>query len=62
MAGRKWFSAREAGEYFAKPAKTMLSLAARKLLPEGSVIRLGRELRFDIAAIENGSAIKGGKK
>ena len=40
----------------------MLSLAARKLLPEGSVIRLGRELRFDIAAIENGAAIKGGKK
>jgi hypothetical protein len=58
MAERKWFTGREAGEYFNKSYKTMLSLAARELLPKGSVIKLGRELRFDVIAIEKGAVLQ----
>ena len=56
---RRWFTAAEASAYFSKPAKSFYSLAARKLLPPGSVIKLGRELRFDIAAIEAGAVVSG---
>jgi len=57
MPERRWFSAAEASVYFSKPKKSFYSLAARNLLPAGSVIKLGRELRFDIAAIEAGAAL-----
>jgi hypothetical protein len=49
---KKWFTAREVGEIFSIPAKTMLSLAARGRLPKGSVLRLGRQVRFDVKMIE----------
>lgn len=62
MSARRWYTAAECGAYFAKPAKTFLSLSARNLLPPGSVIRLGSHLRFDIAAIEQGAAVSGQKK
>lgn len=55
--GRRWFTAAELSAYFSKPKKSFYSLAARNLLPVGSVIKLGRELRFDIAAIEAGAAL-----
>jgi len=49
---KKWFTAREVGEIFNIPSKTMLSLAARGRLPKGSVLRLGRQVRFDVKMIE----------
>lgn len=49
---KKWFNAREVGEIFGIPAKTILSLAARGRLPKGSVLRLGRQVRFDVKMIE----------
>jgi len=53
MAGpRKWYNAKEAGEIFGIPSKTMLSLAARNRLPKGSVLRLGRQVRFFVKMIE----------
>lgn len=55
---RRWFTAAETAAYFRLPKKTLYSLAARGQLPEGSVIRLGRQLRFDIAAIERSAKIK----
>jgi len=51
---RRWFTIREAAEYFSLPKKTLYSLAARDRLPEGSVLRLGRQLRFDVEKIEKG--------
>jgi len=56
---RRWYSAAEVGAYFSKPAKSFYSLAARNLLPEGSVIKLGRQVRFCIELIEAGAALSG---
>ena len=55
---KRWCSIREAAAYFSIPAGTLYSLNGRGRLPKGSVLRLGRALRFDIQAIENGAAIK----
>jgi hypothetical protein len=52
---RRWFTAAETPAYFGLPAKTLYSLVARGRLPEGAVLRLGRQLRFDIMAIEQGA-------
>ena len=52
MAERRWLRAREAGEIFDIPAKTMLSLAARGRFPKGSVLYIGRQVRFDVKMIE----------
>jgi predicted DNA-binding transcriptional regulator AlpA len=49
---RRWFTAAETAAYFGLSAKTLYSLAARGRLPKGAVLRLGWQLRFDIAAIE----------
>ena len=50
---RRWFSAAETIKYFGlKSAKTLYSQAARKQLPPGSVLRIGKQLRFDLRAIE----------
>lgn len=49
---KKWFSIAETAEYFGVRPKTIYSLCARGRLPEDSVLRLGRQLRLDIAAIE----------
>ena len=59
---RRWYSARELGAALSIKPKTLFSLAARGRLPKGSVIRLGKQLRFDLAAIENGLAIERGRK
>jgi excisionase family DNA binding protein len=55
---RRWYSVREAAEYFSMSKKTLYSLAARKRLPDGAVLRLGRQIRFDVRAIEEGMAVK----
>lgn len=51
--GRVWRSVTEAAEYFhLRSGKTLYSLAARGRLPEGAVLRIGRQIRIDVAAIE----------
>ena len=48
-----WYSIAEASQYFGlKSPKTLYSLAARGRLPKGAVLRLGRQIRINIAAIE----------
>ena len=49
---RRWFTVREAAEYFSMKEKTLYSLAGRGKLPDGSVLKIGRSIRFDVAAIE----------
>jgi len=49
---RRWFTVAETAAYFGLPAKTLYSLTARGRLPKGAVLRLDRQLRFNIAAIE----------
>jgi len=59
---RHWFSVPEAANYFGlKSAKTLYSLAGRGRLPEGAVLRIGRQLRIRVDLIEEGamSARKG---
>ena len=53
MAARRWFSIPEAASYFDMKVKTLYSLAARDRLPKGSVLRLGRQIRIDVKAVEN---------
>ncbi len=56
FSGRKWLTIAEASKYFAlKSPKTLYSLAARDRLPKGSILRLGRQIRIDVAAVEAGS-------
>ena len=50
---RRWYSIKSATEYFGlKSPKTLYSLIARGRLGHGAVLRLGRQLRIDIRAIE----------
>jgi len=58
MSDRRWYTIAEAAAHFGLARKTVYSLAARGRLPKGAVLRIGRQLRVDIAAIENGAAIK----
>jgi len=52
MTERRWYSIREAAEYFGLPSKTFYFLAARKRLPVGAVLRIGRAIRIDVTRIE----------
>jgi len=52
MPERRWYSIREAAEYFNISVKTLYSLAARGRLPEGAILRIGRGIRIDVRAIE----------
>ena len=45
-------SAKAAGEYLDLKPKTLLSLAARGRIPQQGILRLGRQLRFNVAVIE----------
>jgi excisionase family DNA binding protein len=57
---KKWFSVREAALYFGIKTQTLYSLAARGRLPAKSVLRLGRQLRINVAKIEeNGDFLHG---
>lgn len=49
---KRWLRIGEAAKYFDINPKTLYSLIARHRLPPGSVIRLGKAIRIDIAAIE----------
>jgi len=49
---KRWFSVAEASAYFGYKTVTFYSLIARGLLPEGSVLRLGRGIRISIKKIE----------
>jgi hypothetical protein len=56
---RRWCSVRDASLYFdLKSPKTLYSLAARNRLPAGSVLRIGRQIRLDVAAIEASAELK----
>jgi len=48
----RWFTAAETAAYFSLQVKMLYSLAAQDRLQRGAVLRLGRQLRFDIATIE----------
>ena len=52
MTERRWFSAREAGEYFGIPRKSILKYAALGRFPKGSILRLGKHWRFNLQGIE----------
>ena len=54
---RRWSTVKEAAAHFQMPRRTLYSLVARGRLPAGSVLRLGRQLRFDITAIEAGANV-----
>jgi hypothetical protein len=58
---RRWLSIRQAAEYFQLAPKTMYSLCGRNRLPEGSILRIGRQLRLDVSKIEAGAALHGKK-
>jgi len=61
FSGRKWLSVAEAADhYFSISRKTLYSLISRDMLPEGSVLRLGRQIRINVKIIEGDS--KGIKK
>jgi len=54
FSGRRWLTIAEASEYFALSRKTLYSLAARGRLPANSVLRLGRQIRINVKAVEAG--------
>jgi TolB-like protein len=58
MIERIWFSVAEAAQYFGlKSSKTLYSLAARHQLPEGAVLRIGRQIRVNVKVIEAAAGI-----
>jgi len=58
--GRRWYSIRETAEYFGlRSPKTLYLLVGKGKLPPGSVLKIGRQIRINVEAIENGAAIKG---
>jgi len=62
MAERRitWLTIAAASSHFAISKKTLYSLAARGRLPKGSVLRLGRQIRINAAAIEaNAEGLRG---
>jgi len=57
MIDGTWCTIAEAAAYFhLKSAKTLYSLAARHQLPEGAVLRIGRQIRINVQVIE-GTAV-----
>jgi excisionase family DNA binding protein len=50
---KRWYSIAEAAAYFSIKKQTLYALAARGRLPKGSVLRLGRQIRIDVSAVEN---------
>jgi hypothetical protein len=58
--GRRWYSIRETCEYFGlRSPKTLYLLVGKGKLPPGAVLKIGRQIRLNIEAIEKGAAIKG---
>lgn len=50
---KRWFTIREAAEYFSMKEKTLYGLVGRELIPADAVLRLGRQIRVDVKKIEN---------
>jgi len=59
MSESPWCSISEAAKYFQLTPKTLYSLIGRGRLPEAAVLRLGRQIRIDIRAVEASAAISG---
>ncbi|MBN2241148.1 MAG: helix-turn-helix domain-containing protein [Acidobacteria bacterium] len=51
---RRWLTVRQAGELFQVSPKTLFSLIGRGRLPAEAVLRIGRQIRLDVAALEAG--------
>jgi len=49
---KKWFTVKEAAEYFSIKKQTLYGLIGRGLVPGDAVLRLGRQIRLDIKKIE----------
>jgi excisionase family DNA binding protein len=51
---RKWFSVREAADYWGIKSSTLYALLGRRKakLPEGSLVRIGKQIRIDIEKID----------
>jgi hypothetical protein len=49
---KTWVSIAEASRHFGLARGTMYSLAARGLLPPGSILKLGRQIRVNVEKIE----------
>jgi len=49
---RRWISVREAAAHFSLPVPTLYSLIGRQLIPSDAILRLGRQIRVDVEAIE----------
>lgn len=49
---KKWFTVKEAAEYFSIKKKTLYTLIGKGQLPADAVLRLGRQIRLDIKKIE----------
>jgi hypothetical protein len=60
MELRRWYSISAAAEYFGlKSPKTLYSLIGRDRLPKGAVLRIGRQIRLNVAAIEADATLSG---
>jgi len=49
---KKWYSVREASQYFGLNLKTLYTLIGKGQIPDDAVLRLGRQLRVDLKKIE----------
>ena len=58
MSQGPWLTIAQAADYFAIPKKSLYSLASRKLLPSGAVLRLGRQIRINPTVIEAQTKIR----
>lgn len=52
MNEKRWLTVAQASNYFGLKSRTLYSLAARGRLPAGAILRLGRQIRVNVAAIE----------
>jgi len=52
---RHWLTIAEAADHFAISRKTLYSLIGRDRLPAGSVLKIGRQIRINAVAIEEGA-------
>jgi excisionase family DNA binding protein len=59
---KRWLTIREAAAFFSIPPRTLYSLIGRGLLPAGGVLRLGRQIRINVEAIEASAALKSGRR
>jgi len=50
---KRWFKISEAADHFAISRKTLYSLIARDRLPDGTILRIGRQIRINVEVMEN---------